>query len=1032
MAAGSDLLDEVFFNTEVDEKVVSDLVGSLESELTGSGHGNTDIRGQAVGNHIASPGVGGNASVQESKLGLAQDLAKAGAGVQGGVINNTRSQGSDMDATTGITSSAGSEASVGLSQGKTVAVSAMVTAVPNHGAGNGKIGTSAVQTLNGSNVVMNSHNSGSAAVFPGTPVSSATTCSSSSTAPAVTVVNNGPGSVVKGNVNAVLPSASSTVIQTSFVNAQNVVTSTVISSQATSLGSGPTVTLVRPPMHTTGPGTTQNGSTNSTVLTSAVSVASLPAPVGSGISLQAPLLNSSPSPVSAGAQVIKSESPKTIIQTTAQAVAPGVVANAGNLTLGQPMQNALQPGPPPQPSSAAAIGKSPVLQNVARTSTPGAVVPGPVGIRTIAPQVLAPRLPHAPQNQPNIQNIQLPPGMVLVRSDSGQLLMIHQQTLAQMQAQSQSQSAMAPRPSTPTSTPPVQITSVQAPGTPIIARQVTPTTIIKQASPAQTTVQATTTLQRPPVLQNPIVLGGTATATSIGAPSSVQPGASQRTVTGATGTPATTATETLENVKKCKNFLSTLIKLASSGKQSSETAANVKELVQNLLEGKIEAEDFTSRLYRELNSSPQPYLVPFLKRSLPALRQLTPDSTAFIQQSQLQQPSTQATTTLTAVVLGSTVQRTAGKTTATVTSTLHQPVISLAQPSHTKPGQPAPLILQSQQQGTMVRPQVTLTQTPMVTLRPPHSRIMLSPQPVQVKQLQTVPMVKQTVLPGTKVSPACPALTSAAQKNKMKDAGGGSFRDDDDINDVASMAGVNLSEESARILATNSELVGTLTRSCKDEAFLFTSSLHRRILDIGKKYGITELGPEVVNFVSHATQQRLQNVIEKVSEIAQQRNMSFKEDDRYEQVNDVRSQLKFFEQLDQIEKQRKEEQEREILMKAAKSRSRQEDPEQLRLKQKAKEMQQQELAQMRQRDANLTALAAIGPRKKRKLDSPGSGAGAEGSGSHASLPGSSSAGASRQFTRQRITRVNLRDLLFCLENERETSHSHLLYRAFLK
>lgn len=41
--------------------------------------------------------------------------------------------------------------------------------------------------------------------------------------------------------------------------------------------------------------------------------------------------------------------------------------------------------------------------------------------------------------------------------------------------------------------------------------------------------------------------------------------------------------ETLENVKKCRNFLSTLIKLASSGKQSSETTANVKELVKNLL-----------------------------------------------------------------------------------------------------------------------------------------------------------------------------------------------------------------------------------------------------------------------------------------------------------------------------------------------------------------------------------------------------------------------------------------------------------------
>lgn len=42
------------------------------------------------------------------------------------------------------------------------------------------------------------------------------------------------------------------------------------------------------------------------------------------------------------------------------------------------------------------------------------------------------------------------------------------------------------------------------------------------------------------------------------------------------------------------------------------------------------------------------------------------------------------------------------------------------------------------------------------------------------------------------------------------------------------------------------------------------------------------------------------------------------EDARFEQVTDVRAQLKFFEQLDQLEKQRKEEQEREILMKAAK------------------------------------------------------------------------------------------------------------------
>lgn len=55
--------------------------------------------------------------------------------------------------------------------------------------------------------------------------------------------------------------------------------------------------------------------------------------------------------------------------------------------------------------------------------------------------------------------------MVLVRSENGQLLVIPQQALAQMQAQahaqSQPQNTMTPRPATPTSAPPVQISTVQ-------------------------------------------------------------------------------------------------------------------------------------------------------------------------------------------------------------------------------------------------------------------------------------------------------------------------------------------------------------------------------------------------------------------------------------------------------------------------------------------------------------------------------------------------------------------------------------------
>ncbi|XP_029291847.1 transcription initiation factor TFIID subunit 4-like [Cottoperca gobio] len=952
MAAGSDLLDDVFFNTEVDEKVVSDLVGSLESELTGAGRVNTPTRVQSAANHFGNSAVGSNPNVQGRNMGLSQqELAKAGTGVQGGVINSTGSPGSSMDGSAGTTS--GMPAT--QSQSKPGTASGVVTAV----LGVGKHETTSVQTLNGSAVMMNCHVTGGS--------------SGNNSQPVVTLVNNGPVSAIKGSAT-VLSATPSTIIRTYSTSAPNA----VISSQP-SVKSVPTVTLVRPPMQTP-TNTSHIGGNTTTVLTApAVSVTS-----------------------TAGSLVNKFDSTKTIMQTGAHVMASTVATPT--------------------------IRSPTVLQNL-RTSLPSTIaVTPPGGIRAIAPQVLAPRLTQPQQNAPNIQNIQLPPGMVLVRSESGQLLVIHQQTLAQMQAQSQSQSAMTPRPAAPTSTPPVQISSLQAPGASLLARPVTPTTIIKHGSTGQTTVTATTTLQRPPVLQNTIMLGGSATTPGqpVGTPTTAT--AVTQRVTGTPVTPTAITAETLENVKKCRNFLSTLIKLASSGKQSTETTANVKELVKHLLEAKIEPEGFTSRLYQELSSSPQPYLVPFLKRSLPALRLMTPDADSFIHQSLLPLPSPQpaatASTALTEVMLRPPLST--ATTTATSTAATKTTVISLTQTPHSKPG-----LIVPQQQGTMVRPQVTLSQSPMVTLRgQSHSRIIVG-QPQMIRQLQTA--VKQTFAPGAKgVQVVSQAPLTAAQKNRLRETGGGAFRDDDDINDVASMAGVNLSEESARILATNSELVGMVTRSCKDEAFLSTSLLTRRALEIGKKFGVGDLGADVINCISHAAQQRLQNLLERVSQVAQQRNTAFKEDAQCQQVSDVRTQLRFFEQLDQMEKQRKEELEREILLKAAKSRSRQEDPEQLRLKQKAKEMQQQELAQIRQREANLTALAAIGPRKKRKMDSPVRAAGAECSGSDPSQPGGSSGSGSRQFMRQRITRVNLRDLLFCLENEKGTSHSHLLYKGFLK
>ncbi|XP_055603042.1 transcription initiation factor TFIID subunit 4-like isoform X3 [Uranotaenia lowii] len=250
---------------------------------------------------------------------------------------------------------------------------------------------------------------------------------------------------------------------------------------------------------------------------------------------------------------------------------------------------------------------------------------------------------------------------------------------------------------------------------------------------------------------------------------------------------------------------------------------------------------------------------------------------------------------------------------------------------------------------------------------------------------------------------------------------------DDDINDVAAMGGVNLAEETQRILGST-EFVGTQIRSCKDEIFLQMPALQAKIRSIVARHGLEEPTSEVAVLISHACQERLKSVVEKLAVIAEHRIDIIKVDPRYEVTKDVRGQIKFLEELDKAEQKRHEEQEREMLMRAAKSRSKTEDPEQAKLKAKAKEMQRAEMEELRQRDANLTALQAIGPRKKPRLEEGASTPVTPG----VSGVGTGASGKAATPLRPRIKRVNLRDMLFYLEQERESCRSQMLYKAYLK
>uniref|UniRef100_F6XN65 TATA-box binding protein associated factor 4b n=1 Tax=Equus caballus TaxID=9796 RepID=F6XN65_HORSE len=720
------------------------------------------------------------------------------------------------------------------------------------------------------------------------------------------------------------------------------------------------------------------------------------------------------------------------------------------------------------------------------------------GPRLPAPQIVAVKAP----NTTTIQlpaNLQLPPGTVLIKSNSGQLMLVSPQ---QAVTRAETTSNITSRPAVPVNTQTVKICTMPNSSSQLIKKMaVAP---VKKLTQIATTV--VTTVPKPSSVQSVAVPTNVVTVTPVKPlntvttlkPSSVgaSPAPSNEPSLKAENSAAaqTDLSPTmLENVKKCKNFLAMLIKLACSGSQSPEMGQNVKKLVEQLLDGKIEAEEFTRQLYVELKSSPQPHLVPFLKKSVIALRQLMPNSQSFIQQC-VEQTSSEiiiatCTATVTAspvvtttvssiqpekpiIVSGATTPRTVsvqtlnplagpgaaktgvvtlhsvgsaagpGGATAgtvllqtpkplvtsiqnTVTAVSLQPekpvvsgaAVTLALPSVTfgetsaaaiclpsvkpvvtsagttsdkpvlgapvqiKLAQPGPILSQpagipqavkvkqlvvQQPSGGIAKQVTTLSHSSALTIQKSGQKKMPVNTAIPTSQFPPASILKQITLPGNKI---LSLQASPVQNNKIKENGTTSFRNEDDINDVTSMAGVNLNEENACILATNTELVGTLIQSCKDEPFLFIGALQKRILDIGKKHDITELNSDAVNLISHATQERLRGLLEKLTTIAQHRMTTYKASENYILSSDTRSQLKFLEKLDQLEKQRKDLEEREMLLKAAKSRSNKEDPEQLRLKQKAKELQQLELAQIQQRDANLTALAAIGPRKKRPLES---------------------------------------------------------------
>ncbi|XP_075549042.1 transcription initiation factor TFIID subunit 4-like [Dermacentor variabilis] len=482
--------------------------------------------------------------------------------------------------------------------------------------------------------------------------------------------------------------------------------------------------------------------------------------------------------------------------------------------------------------------------------------------------------------------------------------------------------------------------------------------------------------------------------------------------------------------KKCRNFFSTLIRLASD--QPENTAANVKRLIQGLIDDTMQPEEFTTKLERELSSNPQPCLIPFLRKSLPLLRHAMLTNELSIEgirpppRSALCMPPPSPP-------IARSLQKTAAARTVLPRTAAAQlqmiPQRALATAQMAGPVDLQGLLAQQQRLTASVCPAPGAGVTPgggksLLLARPPNFAAALPPTAGGVLPFKVPAPMSTAPQPKGSLCTSTGSISGGGGANTAKEKrSAGPALIDEDINDVATMGGVNVAEECRTILSTGPGDDGAevQARSCKDENFLFTAALHKRISALAAVHGIDEVSDDVVALVSHATQERLKTFIEKLSVIAEHRQENARADPHYEVTQDVRQQLRFLDELERAEKRRHEQEEREMLLRAARSRMRAEDPEQLKLRQRARDLQRAEMEEARQREANTTALLAIGNRKRpMPVAAPGA------------VPGQQPTSYYAQVRRPRMKKVSPRDVLFLMEQERNKFHREFIYKAYMK
>ncbi|XP_013133535.1 PREDICTED: transcription initiation factor TFIID subunit 4-like [Papilio polytes] len=428
------------------------------------------------------------------------------------------------------------------------------------------------------------------------------------------------------------------------------------------------------------------------------------------------------------------------------------------------------------------------------------------------------------------------------------------------------------------------------------------------------------------------------------------------------------------STEKCRAFLANLLDVSKN--EPKGVRSKVRKLTQGLINAEVEPEEYCTNLERMLNASPQSSLIPFLQNTLPMLRQALVSRVLVIEG--IEAPASQAHVS---TVACSSVQ------VADFTNMTPKKQQIESERLQKKPG----------------------------PIRVYPGKVFKSKGGKKIN-------IKRMDMPSCSFSADIPLDQSPDDKQPSSPSAaahvlGNISGDDDDINDVVTMAGVDVAEESQQFTPSTNQTERILN-STDDSGLINLRAVEAKLKLSSERLGFSHYLPEVALYLKYGAESKIRDIVEKAIEVAVNRHaQSRMMRNGCVITSNVKVQLSFLRDVEEIQQKRAKAEAEAEAGTCAGSQDTEEDV-----------MSESEL-ENRQVEKDETAAQAIGERNRREnrqAQAPSASRSDESDAGGSNEAGPSTSAQADGDCNDGVVRVTIRDVIFVLEQDAYYRNSQFL------